>query len=270
MAVDAVHGDAASGEARPVVTFRADGPVATITIERPEARNAVNGAVAAGIEAAMDRLEEDDSLWVGILTGAGPVFSAGADLKVIAGGEGATLRTARGGFAGLVQRAREKPLVAAVDGPALAGGCELVLACDLVVASRTASFGLPEVKRSLVAAAGGLFRLPKALPRAVAMEALLTGDPLPATRAYELGMVNLLTEPGEALAGATQLAARIVAAAPLAVRATRRVALAALQDEEGPLFELSQRTIAELAATADFAEGPRAFIEKRLPRWQGR
>jgi enoyl-CoA hydratase len=256
--------------AQPVVTVRAEGPVATITIDRPEARNAVNGAVAAGLEAAIDQLEDDETIWVGILTGAGPVFSAGADLKVIAAGEGASLRTARGGFAGLVQRVREKPLIAAVDGPALAGGCELVLACDLVVASRTASFGLPEVKRSLVAAAGGLFRLPRALPRAVAMEVLLTGDPLPATRAYELGMVNALTESGEALAGAAALANRIVAAAPLAVRATRRVALTALADEEASLFELSQRSLAGLATTEDFAEGPLAFIEKRPPRWRGR
>src|SRR5688572_17534493 len=159
-----------------MVDYEIRGRVAVLTLNRPEARNAVNGELANALEAALDRMEDDPEVWVGILTGAGPVFSAGADLKAIAAGKGNELGTKRGGFAGLVQRERTKPLIAAVDGPALAGGCELVLACDVVVASREARFGLPEVKRSLVASAGGLVKLPRVLPPRVAMQMLLTGD----------------------------------------------------------------------------------------------
>src|SRR6476659_8703512 len=169
-----------------VIDYELQGHVAVITINRPEARNAVNGDVAEGIEAAVDRLEADDDVWVGILTGArteeGYIFSAGADLKAINSGDAARLATKRGGFGGFVKRERAKPVIAAVDGPALAGGTELVLACDLVVASEKATFGVPEVKRALVAAAGGLFRLPRKLPRNVAMECILTGDPISAER----------------------------------------------------------------------------------------
>src|SRR5438876_1736100 len=202
------------------------GRVAILTINRPEARNAVNGAVANGIEEGIDRLEADDELWAGVIAATGPVFSAGADLKLIATGGIAEMETERGGFAGLVRRERRKPLVAAVDGLALAGGCEIALACDLIVASRNASFGLPEVKRSLVAAAGGLFRLPRALPRNVALEIVLTGDPIGAERAYALGLANQLVEPGEALDAAIALAERICGNAPLAGRASRRALLA--------------------------------------------
>ena len=161
-----------------VVDYRVDGRVATITLRRPEARNAVNADVAHGVEDAIDRLEADPDVWVGIIAGDGPVFSAGADLKEIAAGRVADLETERGGFGGIARRDRDKPMIAAVDGPALAGGCEIVLACDLVVASRQAAFGLPEVKRSLVAAAGGLFRLPRKLPRNIALEIIMTGDPI--------------------------------------------------------------------------------------------
>src|SRR5215212_10266320 len=166
-----------------MVEYRQEGRVAVLTINRPEARNAVNGDVARSMEAGLDRLEADDDTWVGVVTGTGPVFSAGADLKAIASGQAADLQTKRGGFGGITARERTKPLVAAVDGPALAGGCEIVLSCDLVVASTNARFGIPEVKRSLVAAAGGLFRLPRAIPRNVAMELALTGDPIDAERA---------------------------------------------------------------------------------------
>ena len=155
------------------------------------------------MEAGIDALEEDDDAWVGVLTGAGPVFSAGADLKAIAAGDAAGLQTERGGFAGIVQRERTKPIIAAVDGPALAGGTEIVLSCDLVVASNEARFGIPEVKRSLVAAAGGLFRLPRKLPFSIALELALTGDPISAERAHHFGMVNELCEPGEAVEAAT-------------------------------------------------------------------
>ena len=188
-----------------MIEFEARGKVALITINRPEARNAVNGAVAAGLQAAVERLEADDELWVGVIAGSGPVFCAGADLKEIAAGRAASLSTERGGFAGITRLPRSKPLIAAVDGPALAGGCEILLTCDMVVASTAASFGIPEVKRSLIAGAGGLFRLARVLPRNVAMELAITGDPITAERAYTLGLVNTLCEPGDAVSAALAL-----------------------------------------------------------------
>lgn len=253
-----------------MVDYEVIGRVAVLTINRPEARNAVNGAVAAAMEANIDRLEADDDVWVGIVTGTGPVFCAGADLKAIAAGEAANLTTARGGFAGIAARERTKPLIAAVDGPALAGGTEIVLSCDLVVASSSASFGIPEVKRSLVAAAGGLFRLPRALPPAIAMEAALTGDPITAERAAHFGLVNSLVEPGTAKQAALALAERITANAPLAVRASRRVVVRALAGDDEALWRLTHESMASVVATEDFQEGPRAFIEKRAPQWKGR
>jgi enoyl-CoA hydratase len=244
--------------------------IAVITIDRPEARNAVNGEVAAGIEGAIDEVEGDDGIWVAILAGNGPVFCAGADLKEVSSGGGAALATERGGFAGLVQRERTKPLIAAVDGPALAGGTELVLACDLVVASTGARFGVPEVKRSLVAAAGGLFRLAQKLPPNVATELVVTGDPISAERAHHFGLVNQLCEPGTALQTAHELAARIAVNAPLAVRESLGVMKAARGIEDSEAFRLSNQAMGRLAATEDFAEGPLAFIEKRDPVWKGR
>src|SRR5581483_1048168 len=246
-----------------MVEYEQHGRVAVLTINRPEARNAVNGDVANGMEAAIDRLENDDETWVGIVTGNGPVFSAGADLKAIAAGKAGELQTQRGGFAGIAQRERTKPIIAAVDGPALAGGCEIVLSCDLVVASTAAAFGIPEVKRSLTAAAGGMFRLPRALGPNVAMEAALTGDPITAQRAYELGMVNELVEPGEAVKAALVLAERICANAPMAVRETRKVVRAALTADDDTLWDMTVNAMATVARSEDFAEGPRAFIEKR-------
>ena len=253
-----------------MVEYEQQGRIAVLTIRRPEARNAVNGDVASGIEAAIDRLEEDPDTWVGVVTGDGPVFSAGADLKAIASGQVASLQTKRGGFGGIVQREREKPLIAAVDGPALAGGCEIALACDVIVASKAAAFGLPEVKRSLAAVAGGLFRLPRAIGPTVAMEAVLTGEPVPAERAYQLGMVSRLVEPGEALKAALELAETICANAPLAVRASRKVVRAALTADDDTLWEMSNQAMMSLVQTEDFAEGPRAFVEKRPPEWKGR
>ena len=251
------------------VTFDARGRVAVLTIRRPEARNAVNGDVARGIEAAIDRLESDADLWAGVIAAEGPVFSAGADLKAIARGEFAELVTERGGFAGIAKRERTKPLIAAVDGPALAGGFEIVLACDLVVASSNARFGIPEVKRSLIAAAGGLFRLPRAIPRNVALELALTGDPIDAERAHVLGLVNVLTEPGAVVEAALALADRIIANAPLAVQASRRVLLGTLSSDEDEGWRVTFEETAALAATEDFLEGPRAFVEKRPPEWKG-
>ena len=253
-----------------MVEYETRGRVALLTIRRPEARNAVNAEVARSMEAAIDRLEADDDLWCGIVAGEGEVFSAGADLKEISAGRAADLVTERGGFAGLARRERRKPLIAAVDGPALAGGCEIALACDLIVASTRARFGIPEVKRCLIAAAGGLFRLPRALPRNVAMELALTGDPIDAEAAHRHGMVNVLCEPGTAVDTALELAGRITANAPLAVYATRTVLLDSLWSTEDEAWSSTGRHFAALFTTEDFAEGPRAFIEKREPQWKGR
>ncbi|MBT5207238.1 MAG: crotonase/enoyl-CoA hydratase family protein [Acidimicrobiales bacterium] len=251
------------------VDFEIRDRIAIITLNRPEARNAVSQQLAEDLESAIDRLEADEALWIGILCGNGPAFCAGADLKAIASGE-ARLTTKRGGFAGLVRRVRTKPLIAAVEGPAVAGGTEIVLSCDLVVASTTARFGLPEVKRSLVANAGGLFRLPRALPVNVAMEMALTGDDLDAEAAHRHGLVNRLVQPGHALATALELAEAVNANAPLAVRASRRVVLAARLLEDDEAFEVAANATREVFRTEDFREGPRAFVEKRPPIWTGR
>jgi len=253
-----------------MVEYEVRGNVAILTINRPEARNAVNGAVANGMEEAIDKLEADDSVWVGILTGVGPVFSAGADLKAVADGTAAQMQTKRGGFAGIARRERTKPIIAAVQGPALAGGCEIVLSCDLVVASTEARFGIPEVKRSLVAGAGGLFRLPRALPKNVAMELALTGDPIDAQRAYELGFVNRLAEPDKLIETALALAEQITANAPLAVRASRDIVLRGTYADDDTAWRITNEAFAAVAQSEDFAEGPRAFIEKRPPAWKGR
>ncbi len=253
-----------------MISFEKDGHVAIITINRPEARNAVNAGVAEGIEEAIDRIEADDEVWVGILTGSGPVFCAGADLKEIAAGNGWALSTERGGFAGIVRRQRTKPLIAAVNGPALAGGTEIVLSCDMVIASDMATFGLPEVKRSLVAAAGGVFRLPRALGQKVANEMICTGDPISAERAASLGMINSVVPGRDVMIHARQLANRVCESAPLAVRESLAIANAAFSRPEDELFNESLQAFARLAQTEDFREGPRAFIEKRPPEWSGR
>ena len=252
-----------------VIEYENRGRIAVITINRPEARNAVNHEVAEGIEEALDQFEGDENLWTGILCGNGPAFSAGADLKAISAGE-LNLATKRGGFGGIVARERSKPLIAAVDGPALAGGSELALACDLIVASTAARFGLPEVKRSLIASAGGLVRLPRVLPKNIAMQMALTGEPISAEEAHRFGMVNVLTDPGKALDEAFLLAERINQNAPLAVRATRRSLLESLtlNDHDGMKFAIEETAV--LTSTEDYKEGPIAFIEKRAPIWKGK
>lgn len=257
-----------------MIEFTKSGNVGIITINRPSARNAVNTDVAQGIEDAIDQIESDDEIWVGVLTGAktekGHIFCAGADLKQMSVDPGG-MSTAKGGFGGLVQRERSKPLIAAVDGPALAGGTELVLACDLVVASRTAVFGVPEVKRNLVAAAGGLFRLPRKLPRNIAMELALTGRlDFPAERAHHFGWVNVLCEEGEALEAALTLANQITENAPLAVRESRAIMIAATDQPDDVGWKLSGEGIMKMFSTEDFGEGLNAFIEKRAPQWKGR
>ena len=256
------------------VLYSRDDRIGVITLNRPEARNAVNADVARGLEAAVDALEADDEVWVGVLGAntegqARPVFCAGADLKVIDAGELPTLYTERGDFAGFVYRERTKPVVVAVDGLATAGGLEIVLAADLVVATTRSAFALAEVKRNLVAAAGGLFRLPRAIGQAAAMEAILTGEPIDAVRAHELGLVSRLVEPGTALDEALGLARQIANSAPLAVRASRRVVLAADDDDE-TLKQLSKELLAEVLASEDAQEGLSAFIEKRPPMWKAR
>jgi enoyl-CoA hydratase len=253
-----------------MVEVEVRGRVVIMTIRRPEARNAVNQAVAVGMEEGIDRLEDDDDLWVGIVAAEGPVFSAGADLKEVAADNIGALVTKRGGFAGIANRERSKPMIAAVDGPALAGGCEIALSCDAIVASRQAAFGIPEVKRSLVAAAGGLFRLPRVLPRNIALEMAMTGDPIDAERAYGFGMVNQLVEPGEVIGAALALADRICANAPLAVRASRRVVLDGANADDAAAWEMTNAAMANVFGSEDFQEGPRAFIEKRAPNWKGK
>jgi len=255
-----------------MVTYELDGHVAVITIQRPEARNAVNTEVAQGMESAIDQLESDDEAWVAIITGGrtekGWIFCAGADLKQMATDPGG-MSTARGGFAGFVQRERTKPVIAAVDGPALAGGTEIVLACDLVVASRTAVFGIPEVRRNLVAAGGGLFRLPRKIPRNIAMELALTGRlDFPAERAHHFGLVNHLAEEGEALPRARELAEQVCAAAPLAVAESRRIVIEATDQPDEVGWKMSGEGIVKMFGTEDFSEGLTAFAEKRDPVWQ--
>lgn len=244
-----------------------DRHVAVITINRPEARNAVNGAVAYAIEEALDDIESDDRLWVTILTGGDKMFCSGADLKVVATEGARSFTTRKGGFAGIVRRDRAKPLIAAVEGPAVAGGTEILLACDLIVASETATFGIPEVKRAIVAAGGGLFRLGRRIPFAVAMEWALTGDSYPASRAAEVGLVNEVCAPGHALERALALADRITTNAPIAVQQSRAVMLAATWADEADAWRMSRAATDVVYHTNDFKEGMQSFIEKRPPRW---
>lgn len=251
-----------------VVLYEQSGHVAIFTLNRPAARNAINGKVSARFESLLSAFEANNDMWLGIVASSHPdVFSAGADLKAINARE--RVFSKKGGFAGLVQYPRTKPLIAAVDGAALAGGCEIVLACDLVVASHKAIFGVPEVKRSLVCGAGGLFRLPQRLPRQVAMELILTGDPMPAARAKELGFVNELVEPGTAREAAIKLADRIAQNAPLAVRESKICTDRMMHMSDEDAFNESNRALVKLFMTSDFKEGPRAFIEKRPPKWSG-
>ena len=242
--------------------------IAVITINRPHARNAINHAVSAGMAAALEELDERDDLTVGIITGASGTFSSGMDLKAFLAGENVTIEGK--GLAGFTQSPPRKPLIAAVEGWALAGGCEVALACDLIVAANDAKFGIPEVKRSLVAAAGGLIRLPRRIPAAIAMELALTGDPLPAADAYRLGLVNSLTEPGGALEGARQLAARIAVNGPLAVAATKQIITQQADWDMADVWDKQAAIAGPVFVSEDAREGARAFAEKRAPVWKGR
>jgi enoyl-CoA hydratase len=250
-----------------VLVERAGG-VLVITLNRPEVRNAVNEAAAHAIAAAADLLDEDPDLVVGIITGAGGTFCAGMDLKAFLRGE--IPRIEGRGLAGIAITPPRKPLIAAVEGHAVAGGCEIVLACDLVVAARDARFGLPEVKRSLVAAGGGLLRLPERIPAGIAMEYALTGESFGAEDAARWGLVNRVTEPGGALAGARVLAKQIAANGPLAVQVSKEVLVGARQWTATERWQRQRELSDPVLYSEDAKEGALAFAEKRVPVWRGR
>lgn len=251
----------------PVLLTRREGEVLVLTVNRPERRNAMSAELARALADALAGYEQDDSLRVAVLTGAGGTFCSGMDLKAFT--EGQSPMIPGRGFGGLTERPPAKPLVAAVEGHAVAGGCEMVLACDLVVAARDARFGLPEVKRGLIASAGGLLRLPRRLPYHLAMEMVLTGEPIGAEAAHRHGLVNRLVAPGEALDEALRLARAVAANAPMAVRFSQQI----VREGGGwPLEEMFERQApfaARVAASADALEGARAFVEKRAARWSG-
>ncbi|HKX22906.1 MAG TPA: enoyl-CoA hydratase-related protein [Rhizorhapis sp.] len=244
--------------------------VALVTIQRPEARNSVNGAVARQLDQHVKTIENDPEIWAAVLAGAGGVaFCAGADLKEVSAGRMDDLYTPDGAFAGFVKHPRKKVWIAGVEGFAMAGGCEIALACDMIVAAEQSVFALPEVSRGLIAAAGGIYRLVRALPRAIALELIATGDRLPARRAGELGLVNHVVPQGQAVAEAIAVASRICANAPIAVRESLGVARKAYDLDDDALHALGLEAQDRVMQTEDFAEGPRAFIEKRPAVWKG-
>jgi enoyl-CoA hydratase len=244
------------------------GNVLLITINRPEVRNAVNAAVAAGIAGALEELDGDAELSVGILTGAGGFFCAGMDLGAFVKGESPWFGDR--GFAGIAQRSARKPLIAAIEGFAVAGGMEIALACDLIVAARGAKMGIPEAKRSLIAAAGALLRLPKRMPYHVVMELALTGEPMLAERFHELGLVNRLAEPGDAVEQALQLAAKLAENGPLALVASKRILQEQFDWSTAEMWEKQGAISGPVMASEDAKEGASAFKEKREPVWKGR
>ena len=250
-----------------VVDFERRGSLALVTLDRPDARNAVSPEVSQEMAAILDEVEADAGLRAVVLTGRGEVFCAGADLKVIASGRANDIASGKGGFAGIVTRDFPKPIVAAVNGPALAGGFEIVLSCDLVVAADTARFGIPEVKRGLIAAAGGLIRLPKRVPLAVALEMTMTGDPIDADRALALGLVNRVVPAAEVLDAAIALAERIGENSPIAVRASRRLVREVGDLTEEQAWVRNGELAVEVFASGDAIEGATAFAEKRAPVW---
>jgi enoyl-CoA hydratase len=242
--------------------------ILVMTLNRPDQRNAVNAALAGGLAAGLDELDADDGLSIGVIAGAGKGFCAGMDLKAFVAGE--SPHVPGRGFAGIAERSAAKPLIAAVEGFAVAGGLEVALACDLICAARGARLGIPEVKRGLVAAGGGLLRLPKGLPRNVAMEMALTGDPILAERAAELGLVNRLAEPGEALSVALELAGAIAANGPLALAASKRILTEAPDWPEAEFFIRQKEISGPVMVSEDAREGATAFAEKRPAVWKGR
>jgi enoyl-CoA hydratase len=251
----------------PVLTERRDG-VLLITLNRPQARNAVNSALAHGVGAALDELDSDDALKVGVLTGAGGSFCAGMDLKAFVAGESPQVEGR--GFAGIAQRSSRKPLIAAVEGYALAGGLEVALSCDVIVAASDARLGIPEAKRGLIAAAGALIRLPRRIPYHLAMEMALTGDPIGAERAHAVGLVGRLAEPGGAVDAALELAATIARNGPLAVDASKTIIRSAQDWTEEQAWQEQAELAGKVFVSEDAREGATAFAEKREPVWKGR
>ncbi len=252
-----------------LVAYDRRGPVAILTLNRPDARNAINAGMAAALRAAVRRFETDDEARVGILASSGGTFCAGMDLKAFLGGEAEAILQGEGRLAGFVDADRSKPIIAAVEGPALAGGFELALACDFIVASETASFGLPEVGVGIFACAGGTFRLARRIPPAKALELCLTAARISAEEAHDLGLLNRQTSAGEALAAAEELALKIAANAPLAVAASLKIGRHAQAMNEQELWALTDRLWQEVVQSRDAVEGPRSFAEKRKPVWQG-
>jgi len=246
-----------------------DDGIAVLTINRPARRNAIDLATAEAIADALDRVDADDAIRVAIITGTGGSFSAGMDLKALHETGKRPITERRGQF-GICKRPPEKPLIAAVEGHALGGGCEIALASDIIIAAQDATFGLPEVKLGLAAAAGGAIRLPRRIPFGLALEHVLTGRPLPAVRAHELGLVNHLTPSGGALAAALELAAEIAANAPLGVRYSKQVMVQTQDVSIAEAFALQEPLMQAIRGSADAAEGAKAFVEKRAPVWQGR
>jgi enoyl-CoA hydratase/carnithine racemase len=251
-----------------VVEWERQGATAVITLNRPEARNAISPEVSATMVGILDEIEADPELRTVVVTGNGEVFSAGADLKVVAQGRAGDIANVKGGFAGLVSRDFPKPIIAAVNGPALAGGCEIVLSCDLVVAADTSRFGIPEVQRGLMAAAGGLIRLPKRLPLAIALELAMTGDPIDADRALQLGLVNRVVPRDEVLPTALALAERIAANSPIAVRQSRKLVREAGELDEAAGWKRTNELMVDVFTSGDAIEGATAFAEKRPPVWR--
>jgi enoyl-CoA hydratase len=252
---------------QPLITERHD-RVMLIKLNRPDARNAVNLAMAEAMAAALDELDATDELSLGVITGEGKGFSSGMDLKAFATGERPWAKDR--GFAGIVQRPAEKPLIAAIEGFAVAGGLEIALACDLIVAARDAKLGIPEAKRGLVAAGGALRQLPRRLPAAIAMELALTGETISAERGAELGLVNRLAEPGKALETALELANEVAANAPLALRASKTVLNEQWSWDDRTFWEKQGEVTAPVFTSEDAIEGATAFSEKRAPSWKGR
>jgi crotonobetainyl-CoA hydratase len=256
-----------------VVLFERRGHLAIVTLNRPEVLNAVNGDLTRRAGEVLEEIDGHPDIRVAIITGSGRAFSAGADLKAIASGAPGQRPVSQWGFAGITQHVIAKPLIAAVNGLAYGGGLEIAMSCDLIVASSSASFGLPEVKRGLIAGAGGLVRLPEQIPPRLAAELALTGDPISALRAAELGLVNAVTEPDRLMDEAVALAGRIAANAPLAVQASKRVLqriVGSARPEEALGWALTSMESAALLTSQDAKEGPRAFAEKRQPVWTGR